>query len=95
LLDSALAAPFQGYADVDAYPTLHQKAARLCYGLVMNHPFTDGNKRVGAHVMLVFLMLNGIELTYEQSELIEIILALAAGTENYDDILQWILIHQS
>ena len=43
LLETALTAPFQ---------TFQQKAVRLCYGIVMNHPFLDGNKRIGAHVML-------------------------------------------
>ena len=48
----------------DVYPSLQQKAARLCFGLVKNHPFIDGNKRIGTHAMLVFLTLNGIELDY-------------------------------
>ena len=47
LLDSALNAPFQTFGDTSAYPSLQQKAARLCYGLVKNHPFIDGNKRMG------------------------------------------------
>ncbi len=51
LLESALSAPFQGFEDTDVYPPLPQKAARLCYGLVKNHPFVDGNKRIGAHAM--------------------------------------------
>ena len=62
MLDSALNAPFQTFGGEDVYPSLQQKAARLCFGLVKNHPFVDGNKRIGAHVMLVFLALNGIEL---------------------------------
>ena len=60
MLDSALNTPFQTFAGKDVYPSLQQKAARLCFGLVKNHPFVDGNKRIGAHVMLVFLALNGI-----------------------------------
>ena len=52
LLESALAAPFQTFNDQPLYPSLQQKAVRLCYGIVMNHPFLDGNKRIGAHVML-------------------------------------------
>ncbi len=54
LLESALSAPFHSFGDAEAYPSLPQKAARLCYGLVKNHPFVDGNKRIGAHAMLVF-----------------------------------------
>ena len=94
LLDSALNAPFQGFGDADAFPSLQQKAARLCFGLVMNHPFVDGNKRIGAHAMLVFLAVNGVELTYTQGELSEIILQVAAGEKAYSDLLSWLLGHQ-
>lgn len=52
LLETALTAPFQTFNDQPLYPSLQQKAVRLCYGIVMNHPFLDGNKRIGAHVML-------------------------------------------
>lgn len=93
LLDSALAAPFQSFGDQPLFPSIYQKAARLGYGLVKNHPFLDGNKRTGAHVMLVFLALNGIELEYTQQELVDIILAAAAGTKGLDDLHQWILDH--
>ena len=94
LLQSALAAPFQSFGDEDAFPSLQQKAARLAFGLVKNHPFIDGNKRIGAHVMLVFLSLNGIELEYEQSELSGLFLSVAAGDGDYDTILQWLLVHE-
>lgn len=94
LLESALNAPFQSFGDTSAYPSLQQKAARLCYGLVQNHPFVDGNKRIGAHVMLVFLALNGVELTYTQRELTDVILQVAAGEKRYEDLLDWLLVHQ-
>ena len=94
MLDSALNTPFQTFAGKDVYPSLQQKAARLCFGLVKNHPFVDGNKRIGAHVMLVFLALNGIELLHTQTELSEVILQLAAGTLQSTDLLDWILSHQ-
>lgn len=94
LLDSALNAPFQIFGDTSAYPSLQQKAARLCYGLVKNHPFIDGNKRIGAHAMLVFLAVNGLELSYTQQELSDIILQVAAGEKEYDDLLVWLLAHQ-
>ena len=94
MLDSELNTPFQTFAGKDVYPSLQQKAARLCFGLVKNHPFVDGNKRIGAHVMLVFLALNGIELQHTQAELFEVILQLAAGTLQSTDLLDWILSHQ-
>ena len=94
MLDSALNAPFQTFGGEDVYPSTQQKAARLCFGLVKNHPFVDGNKRIGTHAMLVFLALNGIELQYTQTELSDIILQLAAGTIQSSDLLDWILTHQ-
>lgn len=94
MLDSALSNPFQSFDGEDLYPTLCAKAARLCFGLVKNHPMVDGNKRLGAHVMLVFLALNGCELSYTQGELSGIILDLAAGKTGAEDILAWILAHR-
>ena len=69
LLDSAISAPFQSFAGTEIYPSIQQKAARLGYGLVKNHAFIDGNKRIGAHAMLIFLVLNKIDLDYMQDEL--------------------------
>lgn len=94
MLDSALNAPFQTFGGEDVYPSLQQKAARLCFGLVKNHPFVDGNKRIGAHIMLVFLALNGIELQYTQTGLSDVILQLASGAIQAPDLLNWILTHQ-
>ena len=94
MLDSALNDPFQTFGKEDMYPSLQQKAARLCFGLVKNHPFVDGNKRIGAHAMLVFLALNGVELQHLQTELSDVILQLAAGEIEATDLLRWILEHQ-
>jgi len=93
-LESALSALFHGFGDVETYPSLPQKAARLCYGLVKNHPFMDGNKRIGAHVMLVFLTINGMELAYTQEELSAIVLAVASGVQRYEGLLHWLVEHQ-
>ena len=95
LLESALAAPFQTFGGQSLYPSVQAKAAQLGFGLVCNHPFVDGNKRIGAHVMLVFLALNGIELSYTQQELIDIIFAVVADRANKTDLLQWIIQHQN
>ena len=94
LLYSALNAPFQGFGDTDIFPSLQQKGARLGYGLICNHAFVDGNKRIGAHAMLVFLSLNGIELEYTQQELSDIVLHIASGALQFEDLLMWIIQHQ-
>lgn len=94
MLDLALNNPFQTFGGKELYPSIQAKAARLCFGLVKNHAMVDGNKRLGAHVMLVFLALNGYELSYSQKELSGIILALASGYIGEKEILQWIIEHQ-
>ena len=95
LLNSALETPFQSFAGEELYPTIQAKAARLGYGLIKNHTMLDGNKRIGAHAMPVFLALNGIEMKYTQKELYETVLSVAAGSLEYEDLLQWVLDHQA
>ncbi len=94
MLDSALNNPFQSFCGEELYPSIQAKAAQLCFGLVKNHAMIDGNKRLGAHVMLVFLALNGYELSYSQKELSDTILALASGEIGAEKMLQWIIGHQ-
>ena len=93
LLDSALNVPFQTFAEQDLYPTILEKAVRLGYGLICNHPFLDGNKRIGTHVMLVFLEINQLSLSYEDEELISTILQTASGMLNYNGLLNWVKEH--
>jgi death-on-curing protein len=85
--------PFQTFAGQELYPTVLEKATRLGFGLIKNHPFVDGNKRIGAHAMLVLLALNGIALSYEDEELISTILAVADGTLDADGLLRWVQDH--
>lgn len=93
LLESALEAPFQTFGGEDIYPALLQKAARLCFSLVSNHPFIDGNKRIGIHAMLVFLALNGVEIECTQAELIDVGLSLASGTMQFEELCMWLNEH--
>ncbi|WLD87196.1 type II toxin-antitoxin system death-on-curing family toxin [Stomatobaculum sp. F0698] len=73
----------------------NQKAAQLGIGLTQNHAFIDGNKRIGAHAMLVFPALNQITITYTQKELSDTFLSVAAGQLSFEDLLEWILAHQT
>ena len=93
LLESALETPFQTFGGQDLYPALIQKAARLGHSLVSNHPFVDGNKRIGLHAMLVFLAINGVEIECTQQELIDVGLSLADGTMNAEKLLIWLSSH--
>lgn len=86
LLDSALKTPFQTFALEELYPTFLEKASALCYSLVQNHPFVDGNKRIGVHLMLLFLELNNCKLSYSQKELVDFGFGIASGKIGKDEI---------
>ena len=94
MLDSALKTPLQTFDENELFPSVLDKAVRLAFGLIKNHPFIDGNKRIGTHVMLIFLALNNIMLSYKDEELIDIILKVASGEANENDLYTWIKNHQ-
>lgn len=87
LLLSALEAPYQTFGGVELFPTILEKAVRLGYGLVANHPFVDGNKRIGILVMLTFFELNGIYVEFNDDEVIDIAMGVASGKYKYEDLL--------
>ena len=93
-LEAALNVPFQTYAGEELYPSLFGKAARLCYGLIQNHAFLDGNKRIGIYAMLVFLEVNNAAIACTDEELVSLGLAVAAGKMNDREILSWLLAHK-
>ena len=64
------------------------------FSLTNNHPFIDGNKRIGVFTMLMTLRLNGVEISYSQQELISFGLSVAASDLGYEDILSWINGHK-
>ena len=93
LLDMSINAPFQTFGGVDLYPTLIEKAAHLTYSLIKNHPFLDGNKRIGVTVMIIFLKANGIEITCTNEELAVMGWGLADGSISKAELAEWIILH--
>lgn len=93
LLDAALESPYGGWHDEEFYPGVEAKAARLAFGLVANHPFIDGNKRIGVLAMLVLLDLNGVTLDVTDGELVRLGMSLAQGEADTHDVLNWIHEH--
>lgn len=93
LLDSALSTPYQTFGGEELYPTVQKKAACLCFGLINNHAFNDGNKRIGILVMLTFMELNGMQVQCTDKELIDLGLSVASGISSQKDILDWIVLH--
>lgn len=90
LLDSALEACYATLDGKELFPTKEEKAARLGAGLVSNHAFVDGNKRIGLYVMLTFLEVNGIKIETTDEDLVNLGLGLAQGQMKYEDLLRWI-----
>lgn len=94
LLDSALQSAFATFGGTELYPTKEEKAAKICYSLVSNHAFVDGNKRIGVYVMLSFLELNGIRIEANDEDVIHLGLSVADGSMHYEEILEWIRQHR-
>jgi death-on-curing protein len=92
-LESALAQPKMALAGRDLYPTLADKAAALCFSLVGNHPFVDGNKRVGHAATETFLVLNGAEIDAHLDEQERVMLDLAAGRIDRGQLADWLRQH--
>ncbi|MGF1611554.1 MAG: type II toxin-antitoxin system death-on-curing family toxin [Kiloniellales bacterium] len=89
LLESALERPRNLHAYGDA-PSIHALAAAHCSGIVRNHPFVDGNKRAGIEAANAFLALNGLALQPSETEIVHVILALAASELDDDALADWI-----
>ena len=90
LLASAVNAPFQTFIGNDLYPSIYDKAAQLCYGIVKNHPFTDGNKRTALHSMYVYLIINGYDITATQQDVENLIINVAAGRMHNTELSKWL-----
>lgn len=93
MLESAMGQPRQTFDGVDLYPSLAGKAAALGYSLIMNHPFIDGNKRIGHAALEATLMLNGYELVVGIDAAEEEILAVAAGQRTRGELQAWVEKH--
>jgi len=89
-LESAIARPRMTFGGEDLYPGIADKGAALWHSLVMNHPFVDGNKRIGAMAAEFFLGLNGIDLLAGDEELVDTTMAVARGEMSAEALAIWI-----
>jgi death on curing protein len=92
-LESCVSQPYVTFGGQDLYPGLASKASALCFSLVMNHPFVDGNKRIGHAAMEVFLLLNGNQIDCGVDEQEEVMLSLAAGNLSREAFTDWVKKH--
>ena len=95
LLDSAVEGAFATFDGTELYPSKEEKAAKLGYSLISNHAFVDGNKRIGVHVMISFLELNGIHIDSSDEDVVALGLGVADGSMSQDDVLKWIKDHKA
>ena len=94
LVESAINRAHATFDGKDLYTEIENKVATTCYGLIKNHGFVDGNKRIGIAVMLLLLKMNRIFIEYTQEELIELGLGIADSKINEQDIMKWIRKHK-
>jgi len=92
-IESALAQPRMTFGGEDLYATIVEKASAVGFSLIQNHPFIDGNKRIGHAAMETFLVLNGFEISAPVNEQEQIILSVASGTMERAEFLDWLRIH--
>jgi death on curing protein len=88
-VEAAIARPRMTFGGEDLYEEHAAKAAAIMHSLVMNHPFVDGNKRVGAHAALLYLSANDLDLLFTPGELTELTLATARGEMSAEAIAIW------
>jgi death-on-curing protein len=92
-LESAIAQPQMTFAGEELYPTIVEKAVALGFSLIKNHPFIDGNKRIGHAAMEVFLVLNGFEISAAVDEQEQVILKVASGELGREEFVEWLNKH--
>lgn len=95
LLESALAMPQAKFSEEELHPTLEEKAAAYSFHLVKNHPFVDGNKRVGLAVGLAFLRLNGVRIRASEDALVDLVVGTAEGRVSKADIAVFLVKHRA
>lgn len=91
LLQSAIQNAFATFDGHELYPDIKDKIVTICFSIINNHPFIDGNKRMGIYVLLILLQYNNINLTYTEDDLVDLGMGIAEGRLNRKDIIEWLI----
>ena len=92
-LESAVAQPRMTFGGQDLYPDLVAKATAMAFSLIQNHPFIDGNKRIGHAAAATLMLLNGFELVAPVDEAEATILGVASGSVSRPALDSWFRTH--
>jgi death-on-curing protein len=91
LLESAISRPFQTFDKIDLYSNPVEKAAALIESILINHPFVDGNKRIGYVLMRLLLMEYEYDLIATEDEKYDFVINIAKGKYHHTEIIEWII----
>lgn len=89
-LKSALDRPFSGFGDTEFYPSLEEKASAVLESIIKNHPFVDGNKRIGYVIMRLILLDYKLDIDATQDEKYNFVIDIASSTIGFHEIKDWI-----
>jgi death on curing protein len=90
---SALNRPFQTFDGEDLYPTAIEKSAAIIESIIINHPFIDGNKRMGYAFMRLLLAEDIYDLKASENDIYDFIISISTGEINTDKVIEWIKNH--
>ncbi|HTB32574.1 MAG TPA: type II toxin-antitoxin system death-on-curing family toxin [Bacteroidia bacterium] len=92
-LESAINRPYATFNSVELYPKPIDKAAAIIESIIVNHPFVDGNKRVGYVLMRLLLLEKGYDIRATEDEKYSFVIGIALGELKTDDIRKWLEAH--
>lgn len=93
LLEAAIKRPWQTFDKIELYPDITDKAAAIIESIVINHPFIDGNKRMGYVLMRLLLMGGGTDIQASEEDKYQFVISIASGHSKFAEIKMWIETH--
>jgi len=89
-LESAISRPFATFDNQELYPSPIEKASAVLESVVTNHPFIDGNKRIGYVLARLFILKSGLDIFSTQEEKYDLVIGVSKGELKYDHIKVWL-----
>lgn len=89
-LEASVDNTYETFFGTNIYPTIKEKAARLCFSIIKNHCFNDANKRTGFLIMIITLKINNENIFFTNEEALLFVSNVATDSIEYEDILRWI-----